>query len=156
MINEYIRQYTEESIPDIHQVGRRFYQIAPETYKIMQAASKRLNREPENAGLYLGEIKGKHFRPGFPLLDLLGKMSEKKVVIDDKAEWLFLCGRDIFGKSIVKANVKTGPALITNKRDEVLGTGNVLNLKNKNKTAIKNIIDRGDLLRREMNKKSKL
>jgi ribosome biogenesis protein Nip4 len=75
-------------------------------------------------------------------------------MVDDKAEWLFLCGRDVFGKSVVKANVNSGIALVVNSKKEVLGYGKITGeLKNKERVFVKNILDRGDYLRREMGRR---
>lgn len=153
MIQDFISKFSDETIPDIHQVGHSYYQISPELKQLMDKSSKRINREPEHAGIFLGEVVRKRFQASLPLLELIGKISDKKAVIDDNAEWLFMCGRDIFGKSVIKSNVTSGLALITNRRDEVLGLGNVLNLTNKKAVAINNVLDMGDYLRREMTKK---
>jgi len=56
---------------------------------------------------------------------------------------MFLCGRDAFADNIVKANVNSGLVLVQNEKDENLGLG-ILNEK-----GIRNILDRGDFLRRE-------
>ncbi|HII72577.1 TPA: hypothetical protein HA265_07510 [Candidatus Woesearchaeota archaeon] len=149
-IHDFMVKFTERSLPDIHELRNRFYQTTPDILEVMKTADANLNREPELAGLFLGEMKGKVFRPSLALLEELGRISDQKVVIDDNAEWLFLCGRDVFGKSVLSSEVKSGLALITNRRDEVLGLGNVLNLSNKENKAITNLMDRGDYLRREM------
>ena len=84
------------------------------------------------------------------MLDIIGKSTKRRIIIDDKAEWLFLCGRDIFGKSIVRADVKEGFAIIQNKAGETLGFGKITDdISKKNKAVIKNKLDRGDFLRRE-------
>jgi len=104
---------------------------------------------PKSIGVFLGE-ESKEFKPSLALLELIAKKSDRKIFIDDKAEWLFLCGRDLFGKSIKKANVSEGLLLVQNLRDENLGLGKVVNnLKIKDKVVVKNVIDRGDFLRRE-------
>ena len=75
-------------------------------------------------------------------------------MVDDKAEWLFLCGRDVFAKSVVKANVKSGRVIVCNKGKEVLGYGNIVGeLGRKDKVFVKNLLDKGDFLRREMGRK---
>ncbi len=99
---------------------------------------------PKSIGVFLGE-ESKEFKPSLALLELIAKKSDRKIFIDDKAEWLFLCGR-----SIKKANVSEGLLLVQNLRDENLGLGKVVNnLKIKDKVVVKNVIDRGDFLRRE-------
>jgi NOL1/NOP2/fmu family ribosome biogenesis protein len=54
------------------------------------------------AGIYLGKAKEGKFFPSFNLLSMLAKKDATRIVIDKKAAWLFICGRDIFSKGIVK------------------------------------------------------
>ena len=95
-------------------------------------------------GLPLG-VKGKRFQPSLYLLEKISKETKNKVFINDKAEWLFLCGRDVFSKNIVEDNSSSELFLVQNCRDENLGLGM------KKGKLVKNIIDRGDFLRREQN-----
>ena len=49
------------------------------------------------AGLYLGKVGKKGgFFPSFNLLNMLVDAVANKIVVDQKAAWLFICGRDIF------------------------------------------------------------
>ncbi len=112
----------------------------------------RAGREPFSIGLFLGEIKKNNFVPGTPLLDMISKMSDKKIFVNRKTAWLFLCGRDIFGRGIAKSNVNKGLALVQNEADENLGYGEIIaDLGNKDKVVVKNLFDRGNFLRRERN-----
>ena len=107
------------------------------------------------AGAYLGAVKGASFFPSFLLLAMIAKTKTNKIVVDKKTAWLFICGRDIFKKGILKAdNLKKGDVtLVLNEHNECLGFGKMLlNLRAEidlNKTAVKNILDIGDFLRRE-------
>ncbi len=149
IFNDFVKRFTDCMIPDVHQSGKRFYQADADLLKLIKISSRNINRDPEHAGLLLGEMKGKNFKPAFPLLDILNTMTDCKAVIDDKAEWLFLCGRDVFAKSVVSSTVDSGLVLVTNRKDEVLGYGS---FQKKDNIAIKNILDRGDFLRREMSR----
>jgi ribosome biogenesis protein Nip4 len=156
MIDSFIRQFTDQKLLHIVKIGRGYYQVVPELRKLMEKVDKNLRREAYSAGLFLGEEKGKKFLPSIALLDTLGHASHRWVMVDDKAEWLFLCGRDVFAKSVVKANVKSGIVLVSNKRGEVLGYGKITgDMSKKDKVYVKNFLDRGDFLRREMGKKAK-
>jgi ribosome biogenesis protein Nip4 len=93
-------------------------------------------------GLTLG-VQKKNFKPSLYLLEKLSKISDNKLFINDKAEWLFLCGRDVFLDNIVEDNSSNKLFLVQNCRDENLGLGM------KKGKLILNIIDRGDFLRRE-------
>ena len=107
------------------------------------------------AGAYLGAVKGSSFFPSFLLLSMVAERKAKKLVVDKKTSWLFICGRDIFKQGILKGdNLKKGDiTLILNEYNECLGFGKMLlNLRAEidlNKTAVKNILDIGDFLRRE-------
>lgn len=108
------------------------------------------------AGTYLGKVKKGKFFPSFNLLAILAKGEANKVVVDKKAAWLFICGRDIFQKGIsaVHGSRKKGDhILVLNEFGECLGFGKIVcglgeEVKN-TEVAVKNILDIGDFLRRE-------
>lgn len=107
-----------------------------------------------HAGTYLGKTKGGRFFPSFTLLTMMAEGKANKVVVDDKTEWLFVCGRDIFREGIKKvagARDRGDYTLVLNRHGECIGFGRVLkNLdKEDENVAIKNISDIGDFLRRE-------
>ena len=110
------------------------------------------------AGAYLGAVKGASFFPSFLLLSMMAEAKANKLVVDKKTAWLFICGRDIFKKGILKGdNLKKGDCtLILNEHNECLGFGKTTcNLRGEtdaNKVAVKNILDIGDFLRREKRK----
>ena len=154
MINSFIKQFTEQNLLHLTKIGRNYYQILPELRKVMEQTRKNLNREPCSAGVFLGQEKGKKFYPSLALLDTIGRVTHRWVMVDDKAEWLFLCGRDVFAKSVIKANVSNGLVIVCNKNKEVLGYGRIVGTpKKKNTVYVKNILDKGDFLRRESGKK---
>ena len=105
------------------------------------------------AGNYLGKIKNHKFFPSFSLLTMLAKTGANKVVVDDKAAWLFICGRDIFGKRITASygsRRKGDYTLILNSFGECLGFGRIVqNLDAESEVMIKHVSDVGDFLRRE-------
>lgn len=111
------------------------------------------------AGVYLGKSEKNKFLPSFNLLRMITLKETNKTIVDKKTEWLFICGRDIFQKGIVKilgSKRKNDYTLIINKYGECLGFGRMLgdleigarSLTNED-VAIKNILDLGDFLRRE-------
>ena len=111
------------------------------------------------AGVYLGKSEKNKFSPSFNLLSMITLKEANKTIVDKKTEWLFICGRDIFKKGIVKmlgSKRKNDYTLIVNKYGECLGFGRMLcdldfggrSLKNEG-VVIKNILDLGDFLRRE-------
>jgi ribosome biogenesis protein Nip4 len=150
-INDFVAQFNA-SIPldESHLVRNRnrYYLLSK---KLKQQAPKGFFY----AGAYLGAVKGASFFPSFLLLAMIAETKANKLVVDRKTAWLFICGRDIFKKGILKdLNLKKGDiTLILNEHNECLGFGKMmLNLRAEidlNKTSVKNILDIGDFLRRE-------
>jgi ribosome biogenesis protein Nip4 len=108
------------------------------------------------AGTYLGKVKNGKFFPSFNLLKMLAEGKANKIVVDKKAAWLFICGRDVFGTGVVDVHGsrrKGDHALVLNEFGECLGFGRILSglgAAEKGEVAVKNISDIGDFLRREI------
>lgn len=107
------------------------------------------------AGTYLGKIKDGRLFPSFNLLKIIaGQKRANKVFVDKKSEWLFVCGRDIFKRGIMKvvgSKSKGSYVLVLNRHGECLGFGKIikdLDMIEKG-VAVRNILDVGDFLRRE-------
>ena len=95
------------------------------------------------AGIYLGK---KGFVPGVYLLDFIKQRTKQKIIVDDKAAWIFVCGRDILDQGVIKGDVKKGDfVLVLNKTKECLGYGKAV----MGNVFLKNYFDIGDFLRRE-------
>ena len=128
-----------------------------DSFFLLSRNLKKLVERVENwlfAGLYLGKIKGGIFLPSFPLLFMIAEQAKNRVVIDDKAAWLFICGRDIFKEGLVKvygSKNRGAYTLVFNRRGECLGFGKIIKDLDKAKSGvvIKNVLDVGDFLRRE-------
>jgi ribosome biogenesis protein Nip4 len=106
------------------------------------------------AGTYLGKIKNGKFFPSFSLLRMIAERKANKVIVDKKAEWLFICGRDIFKRGIIKvlgSKKKGDYTIILNQHDECLGFGKIVHNPDEinDGVSVKNISDIGDFLRRE-------
>jgi len=133
----------------IDKKGRRFL-LNSVLYKI---ASK----DFFHAGIYLGKVKNRKFFPSFSLLNLLAEGKANKVIVGRKTAWLFICGRDIFMKGILKvygSRKKGDHTLVLNEFGECLGFGKIIRRldaeREKTSVVIKNIADIGDFLRREI------
>lgn len=127
-------------------------------YFLLNARLKQLiSRDFFYAGIYLGKAKDRLFFPSFPLLGMIAeKEGVNKTVVNEKAEWLFVCGRDLFKQGIVKMGVSARRGtytLVLNERGECLGFGKIVSkiaqIEDKRAVIVKNISDIGDFLRRE-------
>jgi ribosome biogenesis protein Nip4 len=107
------------------------------------------------AGLYLGKVKNGLFFPSFNFLNMLVPVAANKVILERKAAWLFICGRDVFRKGVVKlmGSQRRGDCtLVMNEFGECLGFGMfVSNLDQAGGgVVVRNVLDVGDFLRREV------
>ena len=152
MIHEFIRQFSDVKITAV-KIGNGYYQCNEKVARVKNS----IKAKPFAAGIFLGEKARSGFRPSAALLDILASNSTKKLFVDKKGEWLFLCGRDLFGSSVKKAdfNEEEEFVLVQNERDENLGYGlvvaDVMHSRNKDKEVVNNLFDRGSFLRREKN-----
>jgi ribosome biogenesis protein Nip4 len=107
-------------------------------------------------GIFLGKAKGGKFFPSFNLLGMLAKKEANRVVVDGKAAWLFICGRDVLKKSVLRVyglGKKNTNTLVLNEFDECLGFGRIVGSLSRaaedNEVSVRNVSDIGDFLRRE-------
>ena len=127
--------------------GRRYF--------LLNENLKRLIRKDfYYAGTYLGKAKNGKFFPSFNLLAMLAKGEANKIVVDRKAAWLFICGRDVFRRGILAVHGsrrKGDYTLVVNEFGECLGFGKITHSLDaeENQIVVKNISDIGDFLRRE-------
>jgi len=141
-LNSFTKKFTDKKIEDVILNRDVYYLVNPELRGIKNIVSE----NEFSMGIPLGK-KGKQFEPSAFLLELLSGMSDNKLFVNQKAEWLFLCERDVFPESIIKDNARGKLFLVQNERDENLGLGR--KVKKDNKLLIQNVFDRGDFLRRE-------
>ncbi len=136
-----LRRIFPEKIFLISSGRKEIFMVDDFVYKIYN----KINREIYSIGLYIGEIRGKYFLISLELASIIEPFTNNKIVVNEKAEQLFLYGRDIFKESIVKEykRFKLGErCLVLNKRHEVLGIGKY------ERNIVKNLMDRGWYLRR--------
>jgi ribosome biogenesis protein Nip4 len=125
-------------------------------YLVNQALKPLVKPECFYAGLYLGKAKQGKFFPSFNLLNMLAKNNANRIIVDRKTAWLFICGRDILGRGILKvlgSGKKHTNVLVLNEFGECLGFGRIVGpLTDKSRLdqlAVNNVSDVGDFLRRE-------
>ena len=107
---------------------------------------------PAYIGTYLGRAGAKHFIPSLWLLGALAALAPKKVFVNEKGEWLFICGRNLWGASVTRTDgdLKKGDvAFVFNRHDECLGYGTVVAAPGAKRAFLDRIFDIGDLIRRE-------
>ena len=142
MIKEFILKFTQENIieEDLVRYENNYF-LFDERFKVLKL-------KPIYAGIFVGRIKGNDVIPSLWLLQKLAEKSSKKVVVNEKGEWMFICSRDVFKENIIKIdNVKKEEyCLVVNQYNECLGYG----IFEDNK--IRRIFDIGDFLRRERKK----
>jgi len=144
LFNKFTKQFTDTEILDVRRVGRNFYQAEERLWEIKNG----INRDIYSLGLHLGEEK-MGFSPSPAFVDMISRFPDtqsKKVFINKKAEWLFLCGRNVLSDSIVgnPNNLSEGLVLVQNEKDENLGYGL---FKREDTLIIKHILDKGRYLR---------
>lgn len=100
-----------------------------------------------SAGDYLGTHRGKRFLPSLRLLELIAQTTQAKSIVRGKAAWLFLCGRDVLPTGIISLRASQNHTIVCDEQGNVLGYGRVE--KQNNGFLIKNLLDKGDFLRRE-------
>jgi len=127
-------------------------------YFLLSQQMKQLARKDFfHAGAYLGKVRRGVFFPSFNLLrTIASRNSANKVMVDQKSEWLFTVGRDIFKRGILRvvgSRKKDAYTLIVNQHGECLGFGRFLHTldgnKGRNQVIVRNVSDIGDFLRRE-------
>jgi ribosome biogenesis protein Nip4 len=127
--------------------SHRYYILTPMIHKFAP-------KDFYYAGLYLGKSNNSVFFPSFNFLNILTKTAKNQVVVNSKAAWLYVCGRDVFRKGITRimgSKQKGSFTLVLNQFGECLGFGVTTGFKNDspNEVAVRNLLDVGDFLRRE-------
>ena len=114
------------------------------------AGARERGWEPFAGGVYLGEERG-GFRPTSALVTML--VNDREVAVEDKAAWLFLCGRDVLMEGVLGSpSFQQGDLVfVADESGSVLGYGMILNPFSGRRHAVyvKHLLDRGEYLRRE-------
>jgi ribosome biogenesis protein Nip4 len=137
-IVHFMKEFTNEKIGLIMNFKDKSYLINEQLAQIWNS----IKIQPVSIGLYLGCVEKKEFVPSPALLDILSKVTDRKTVVNKKQEWFFTNHKDLAVKGTT--TLTKGYVLVQNKFDQNLGLG----LIEQNK--VKNIVDVGDFLRREM------
>ena len=151
-----INDFTKKFNANIHLDSALIVEKQNRYYLLNPNLKRLITKDFFYAGTYLGKIKDGKFFPSFNLLTTIARQKANKTTIDEKTEWLFICGRDIFKQGILNiegSKRKGNYTLIMNQHNECLGFGriirNIEEEKNEKKVVVRNISDIGDFLRRE-------
>lgn len=142
---EFIRSYTDKfPFEEIIRQGRQYYLSTKKQQEILDS----LPEQAHSFGLFLGEKTAQGFKPTPGLLELIAKNTTKIITIEEKAAWLFVCGRDIFKENIIseQSDLQSKEVIVKNEKGEVLGCAK---RSKQGQVAYKNILDIGIYLRQE-------
>ena len=145
------KELPQEALKDIIEIRRNsFY----DPQKNAEWATKH-NIDFVFTGRFLGEKK-KDFIPSPYGVEHASKQAQnnQKVVLNEKAAWLFICGRDAFGSAVVRGKPKKNRIIyLYDTHDNLLGMGqwlvNDLTTKQAEQAVIKNLYDKGRYIRQE-------
>lgn len=138
-LQEFLQPFGIKQAPEAQQIGRSYFIV----------------KENIPGAVYNGEciahIRGPVLIPSITFLQKIGKEARKHVILKEKAEWLYICGRDVFAKGIASHNnPEVGDrVVILNEQKECIGYGDMVEPFDTKRTVIKRLFDIGDLLRRE-------
>jgi ribosome biogenesis protein Nip4 len=141
-LQEFLQPFGVKRTVNAQLVGRSYFIV-----KEKELLSKR----PLYTGECIAHVRGPVLIPSIDFLQQIAKEARKHIILNEKAEWLFICGRDVFAKGITSHNnPETGErVVILNQHKECLGYGDVIAPLDGKKVVIKRLFDIGDLLRRE-------
>ena len=141
-LDEFLKPFGIKKKIDTQIVNRSYFIVKDRQF---------LGKNPAYSGECIAHIRGPVLIPSIDFLQQIGKESRRHVIINPKAEWLFICGRDIFTKGITAHNnPEVGDrVVILNQHKECLGYGDMTAPFTDTRVVIKRLFDIGDLLRRE-------
>lgn len=149
MLTEFIKKFTDAKIiEEPVKIGHEYFLITQELKKIIA----QIKTKTSFAGIPLCAERGKNFAPSLYLLKKLSKYSTKKITVDSKGEWMFICRKDVFSKSATKVGeCKVDDyVLVENQHSECIGYGKFVG-EGKG-IIVEHLFDIGDFLRRERHK----
>lgn len=152
IIEEFIKDFVKGDIKSVlgnkvlMKIKKSFFLANPEQVDLLN----KTNLDVESVGITLGREEDKKFIPSINLIDMISIHSDKKVYVDAKGEWMFLCKNNILQIAIKKKDSslkKNDTVFVQNLNDENLGYGLFID---ETHVAVRGLLDKGDYLRREM------
>lgn len=151
-LDQFLAKFTNQKLFDKEKIfrhGNELFLVASQLSQVQEKSFSFIGKNPFFIGEFIGVETPHKVIPSLSLLNRLNKVSVKKAVVNEKGEWLFACGRDLWKESIIKlaADLNNDDfLLIVNELDEPLGIGI---LKQDKHCFVKNYFDIGDFFRRE-------
>ena len=141
-IEEFLKPFGIKKTVDAQIIGRSYFIVKEKNL---------LSKRPIYSGECIAHIRGPVLIPSIDFLQQIGKEARKHAILSAKAEWLFICGRDVFAKGIASHNNPAvgDRAVILNQHKECIGYGDMTAPLTDKRVVIKRLFDIGDLLRRE-------
>ncbi len=141
---------------DFRLSGREVFLLDKELGGFLDSLPDDLKEKIVHAGIKVGEV-GRKFRFSLEGSFFLVRREKKKVYIDDKAEMLFLYGRDVFSRSVLSVTKdveENDIVFVCNVRGDVLGIGKARfsaeeMIGKGDRVVVENLVDRGEYLRKE-------
>ncbi len=133
---------------------REVYALSKDLYKFLEL----FKIDFVNAGIKVGEVGSRRLRFTLEGSFYLAKRERKRVYVDEKGEMLFLYGRDIFARSVVRVtdDVRENDIVfVCNEKGDILGLGKSrfnadrYERVEKDRIVVENLVDRGEYLRKE-------
>jgi ribosome biogenesis protein Nip4 len=150
---EFLKFFDVQDLLDMKEVEKQDaeYFLIPHQLRELR---RDIGRKAVYIGTFLGATRGVQFVPSLELLDLLnGVPHVKKVIVNPKAEWLFITNKNILSSSVARTIGKLFPGdavLVLNQHGEAIGCGSYASDPAKKVAfVIQHRFDIGDFLRRE-------
>ncbi len=110
-----MKELLNEVIIVIEGKNKEYYDMPEELFKL-------ISKQPYSAGRFLGHYRKGKFIPSFEIMqEYVNSFDDDYVIINKKAEQLFIYGRDIFESSIISKKGKGPLFIVRNGNKEVLG-----------------------------------
>ncbi|MBI4146110.1 hypothetical protein HY489_02115 [Candidatus Woesearchaeota archaeon] len=146
MIEKFLKEFGITMALPVERVGRSFFVVRDKDL---------LSKMPVYINECIAHLRGETVLPSVGFLQRIGKRAKWRVVVNSDGEWLFICGRDLFGKSIVSHNnPQPGDRVVVlNQHGECLGYGDVAAPLDEKRVVVRRLFDIGHLLRRGKKKR---
>ncbi len=151
MIESFIKKFANVKLR-YKKIENKYYLISKELW----ALTEKINLNFFTIGVYLGHEKNEKFFPSLALLNILAKHTDDKIMLKDIGEMDFLYKKDLRSRHIKQYNGESKVGflrLVVNEKNECLGYAKIVKTLDSPGIVLKNKLDMGDYLRREISQK---